>query len=111
MKYVLNFIYFKRPFGEVCLTQECFDSGLYTRFLELWKLKHHKALAHLTLTLLVLEFTKHKHTLKISYTITVLCKKTGSSVRIGLLYSNIITVNCRNDSEITQHSSVSKNCK
>ena len=75
----------QKPFGEVCLTQECFHSGFYTGFLELWNSNHY--LAHLALTFLVLEFTKHKHTVRrISYTI-ILPRRNVPVVRIELLYS------------------------
>ena len=41
--------------------------------------------------ILVLEYTKHKHTLRISCTI-VIPRRNVPAVRIGLLYSSIITV-------------------
>ena len=41
--------------------------------------------------ILVLEFTKHKHTLRISYTI-VIPRRNVSAVRIESLYSCIVTV-------------------
>ena len=41
--------------------------------------------------ILVLELTKHKHTLRISYTI-VIPRRNVPAVRIGLLYSGIVTV-------------------
>ena len=52
--------------------------------------------------ILVLEYTKHKHTLRISYTI-VIPRRNVPAVRIGLLYSSIITVKLqKNKSEIRQ---------
>ena len=56
----------------------------HTGFLELWNSSHYQA--HLTLTFLVLEFTKHKHTVRISYTIT-LPRRNVPVVRTELLYS------------------------
>ena len=41
--------------------------------------------------ILVLEYTKHKHTLRLSYAI-VIPKRNVPAVRSGLLYSSIITV-------------------
>ena len=102
----------QKLFGEVCLTQECFHSGFYTGFLEMWNYKHYQA--DLALTFLVLEFTKHKHTVRISYTV-ILPRRNVPVVRIGIYYctvlSSITTVKLQKQLRKTQQSWVSKNRK
>ena len=47
--------------------------------------------------ILVLEFTKHKHTLRISYTIVIPRRNVPAVRIIGLLYSSIVIVRLRSN--------------
>ena len=82
------------------MPDSCFHSGFHTGFLELWN-SVQASLNPLRFGILVLEFTKHKHTLRISYTI-VIPRRNVLAVRIRLLYSALLQLTCRNKSEITQ---------
>ena len=84
MKYTLTFIYFRE------LTQECFHSSHHNGVFRVVELQA-STLGPPRFDILVLEFTKHKHTIRISYTI-VIPRRNVPAVRIGLLCNNTIAV-------------------